>query len=145
MKIKTAIFASALAILASGCNTFRASQDNLFLDEEGNVLTVTYGRLDKKHKSVFKSPVPGDGREFETESNLAVKVTLPGPNGKNLKLYECINLLPTGTMYMTDDTEWLYLANGFSCTVYKKNQDGSDYDTWYQGILCERPSARKIK
>ena len=41
-----------LAFLA-GCQSYTVSQLNAFVDEDGNILRVTYGRLEKDHVSHF--------------------------------------------------------------------------------------------
>jgi len=129
--VKTMIVAAAAAALAAGCNTFTATQTSSFADENGNILTVTYGQLEDNHETVFVSPV--DGRRIDMKSRLAVRLELPG--GKRVKAYQCMNMLATGTMYKTDDDKWLFHANGTTCSLYLVDEKGTDWVLVFDGTL----------
>lgn len=126
--------AGALTALALvGCATFTRTQTNLFVDEDGNVISVDYGTRSKDH--VFDMVSPANGQPMTFSSELMVKVTLP--NGDRITAYRCFNPIPVGTMYMTDDEEWKYLANGFNCTIYRRLPDKSDYVAAFDGVLAK--------
>ena len=65
------------------------------------------------------------------------------PNGDDFLAWECMNTLPVGTMYRTDDEKWMYHANGISCRVFKKAVNPStgqdDYLEIFEGVICEGP------
>ena len=131
----------ALAILlalVAGCTTFEKRQSDVFADEEGNVIGVDYGVGSKDH--IFMVPSPGNGKLVEYKSNLMVKVTLP--DGNRITGYRTLNTFPVGTMYMTENEDWIYLANGFSCRIYMRVElsDGSrDYMLVFEGNLSSAP------
>ena len=126
-------FATVAVLALAGCATFTRSQTNLFVDEDGNCISVDYGTRSKDH--VFKMISPGNGQPMEFSSPLMVKITLP--NGDRISAYRCFNPLPVGTMYMTDNERWKYLANGFSCTIYEQLPDESDYVHVFDGVLAK--------
>ena len=130
-KLAALALAFALVLAGAGCNTFTAVQKSSFIDEDGNRATVVYGQLEKDHKTQVKSPI--DNRPIDMSSRLAVEVTLP--TGKSIRAYQCMNLLPTGTMYKTDDGKWLFHANGTLCSIYIVNETGDDYILVFDGTL----------
>ena len=132
MNMKMAILAAASAILA-GCNTFTVTQTNAFVDDDGNVLTVRYGHLESERTTTVRNPLTR--KDVEMSSRLAVSLTLPEPNGSELMAYQCMNFLPSGTMYGTDDGKWLFLANGITSAVYLINEDKTDYVLVFSGIM----------
>ena len=132
MKTRMAILAAASVILA-GCNTFVVNQTSAFVDDDGNVLTVRYGQLEKERTTTVKNPLTR--KDVEMRSRLAVSLTLPKPNGSELMAYQCMNFLPSGTMYSTSDGKWLFLANGISSAVYLINEDKTDYLLVFSGIM----------
>lgn len=127
---KTIVLLFAAAALA-GCNTFTPSQTSSFADEDGHIVSVTYGTLKKEHRTEFVSPV--DGRKIDMKSKLAVGVKLP--DGGQWRAYQCMNMLPTGTMYKTDDGKWLFHANGTTCSVYLIDESHRDYILVFDGTL----------
>jgi len=118
----------------SGCQSYEIVQTNVFADDDGNVIVVDYGRSESEHVNTFVSPTNGKTMDFH--SKLVVKVTLP--NGDRFKAWQCMNFLTTGTMYKTDNEEWMLLANGFSSVVYRQDEDnGKNYREVFRGVLCD--------
>lgn len=133
MTLAFAVLAAALA----GCVSFTPQQTSLFTDENGNLVSVDYGRSEKDHVSKFTAP---NGKELTMKSRLGVRVTLP--DGEGFLGWECMNPLRSGTMYRSDNEKWMYHANGISCTVFRKavNPQGmEDYLLVFEGIICEGP------
>ena len=121
-------------VLVAGCQSYTIVQRNVFADDDGNVVSVEYGRSEKNHVNTFKSPV--NGEEMEFKSKLVVLAELP--DGDSFKAWQCMNFLPYGTMYKTDDEEWMLLANGFSCTVYHQDErNETRYREVFRGVLCD--------
>ena len=129
--------ASLAALVLAGCASFTPMQTSLFTDEDGNVISVDYGRAEKDHESKFTAP---NGKVMTMKSKLAVKVTLP--DGTDFVAWECMNTLPSGTMYKSDNEKWMYHANGITCQVFTAsvNPEGkNDYLLIFEGIICEGP------
>ena len=121
-------------VLVTGCQSYTIVQRNVFADDDGNVVSVEYGRSEKNHVNTFKSPV--NGEEMEFKSKLVVLAELP--DGDSFKAWQCMNFLPYGTMYKTDNEEWMLLANGFSCTVYRQDErNETRYQEVFRGVLCD--------
>ncbi len=130
------LFAAALLLLA-GCASFIPQQTSLFTDEDGNLVSVEYGRSEDDHESKFTAP---NGKVLTMKTKLGVRVTLP--DGDGFVGWECMNPLMTGTMYRSNDEEWMYHANGISCQVFQKSVNPSgkqDYLVVFEGIICEGP------
>lgn len=127
----------ALVALATGCQSYTIVQRNVFADDDGNVVSVDYGRSESDHVNTFVSPATG--KEMEFRSKLMVKVVLP--DGDDFKAWQCMNFLPRGTMYMTDNEEWKVLMNGFSLCVYHRTGEPAprDYLEVYRGVICDTP------
>ena len=124
----------ALAMLMAGCQSYTIVQRNVFVDDRGNAVAVEYGRSESEHVNTFRSPVTGEEMEFK--SKLVVLAELPG--GDSFKAWQCMNFLPYGTMYKTDNERWMLLANGFSCTIYRQSEsDETQYREVYRGVLCD--------
>ena len=119
-----------LAFLA-GCQSYTVSQLNAFVDEDGNILRVTYGRLEKDHVSTFR--VPNKDVEQPFRSKLMVIVDMP--DGDSFKAYQTMNMLGQGTLYQTSNKEYLFHAMGISCGVYKRNADKETYSEAFIGVL----------
>ena len=130
------------AALLQGCQSYQIVQRNVFADDDGRVIVVDYGRSDSDHHNTFVSPVTGKEMDFHTR--LVVKVQLP--DGDTIKAWQCMNFLPRGTMYMTDNEEWKVLANGFSCIIYHRTGEKppKDYLEVYRGVICDTPD-REVK
>ena len=132
----------ALLLSLAGCQSYVIVQRNVFADDDGNIVSVEYGRSESDHVNTFKSPVTG--KEMEFKSKLVVLATLP--DGDTFKAWQCMNFMPRGTMYRTDDDEWMLLANGFSCTVYHQvKEDTTQYAEVYRGVLCDIDDSVKVK
>jgi len=126
------LFTSLTAVL--GCQSYTIVQRNVFADDDGNVVSVEYGHSESDHVNTFISPTTG--KEMEFRSKLVVRAELPG--GTSFKAWQCMNFLSRGTMYRTDNDEWMLLANGFSCTVYRQTEeDETRYQEVFRGVLCE--------
>ena len=127
-------YLAGLLVLA-GCQSYAVVQRNVFADDDGNVVSVEYGRSERNHVSTFKSPV--NGEEMEFKSKLVVLAELP--DGDSFKAWECMNsFLPYGTMYRTDNRKWMLHANGFSCTIYRQTEeDETKYQEVFRGVLCD--------
>ena len=122
------------ALLLTGCQSYTIVQTNVFADDDGNVITVDYGRSETDHVNTFRAPTNGKTMEFK--SKLMVKVTLP--DGDRFKAWQCMNFLTSGTMYKTDNEEWMLLANGFSSIVYHQDErDETRYREVFRGVLCD--------
>ena len=120
--------------ILSGCQSYDIVQTNVFADDDGNVVVVDYGRSESDHVNTFVAPT--NGKEMEFKSKLMVKVTLP--NGDRFKAWQCMNFLSMGTMYKTDNEEWMLLANGFSSVIYHQNEaNETRYDEVFRGVLCD--------
>lgn len=129
--------AAALFALFAGCTSFSPQQSSMFTDSDGNIVAVEYGRSKSDHKSNFTAP---NGKVVEMKSKLGVRVTLP--DGERFLAWECMNVLPSGTMYRSDNEKWMYHANGISCRVFEKAQNANgedDYLEVFEGIICEGP------
>ena len=123
----------ALMALA-GCRSYTIVQRNFFSDDDGSVVSVEYGHAESVHVNTFVSPVTG--KEMEFKSKLLVVAHLP--DGDSFKAWQCMNFLPRGTLYKTDDEQWMLLAHGFSCIIYEQTkEDKTKYLEVYRGILCE--------
>ena len=126
---------SALAaVLLQGCQGYTIVQRNVFVDDRGNAVAVEYGRSESEHVNTFRSPV--NGEEMEFRSKLVVRAELP--DGDTFKAWQCMNFLPYGTMYRTDNEEWMLHANGFTCVIYQQTEeDETKYREVYRGVLCD--------
>ena len=125
-----------LVACAAGCQSYTIVQRNVFVDEDRNVVVVDYGRSDSDHVNTFVSPVTG--QEMEFRSKLVVKALLP--DGDTIKAWQCMNFLPRGTMYQTDNGKWKLLANGFSCIIYHRTDETPPrYLEVYRGVICDTP------
>ena len=133
MKLKLSSIAAAF-LLAAGCNSYRIVQTNVFSDEDGRIVSVDYARAENDHVNTFVSPVTG--KEMEFKSKLLIKAVLF--DGDSFKAWQCMNFMRSGTMYKTDDEEYMFLASGFSCVAYKREEDGR-YAEIYRGVLCDSP------
>ena len=124
-----------LALLILGCQSYEIVQQNVFADDDGNVVVVDYGRSDSDHYNTFISPTTG--KEMDFHSKLMVRVRLP--DGDTIKAWQCMNFLPRGTLYMTDNGEWKALANGFSFIIYHRTDEPPprDYLEVYRGVICD--------
>jgi len=137
-----AFAAAALLALAAGCQSYTIVQQNVFVDDDGNVVVVGYGRSESDHVNTFIAPTTG--KEMEFRSRLVVRAELP--DGERFTAWQCMNFLARGTMYKTDDEEWMLLANGFSCTVYRRTkEDETRYLEVYRGVLCDTPETASRK
>ena len=128
----------ALALLLAGCQSYEIVQRLVFADDDGNVVIVDYGRSESEHYNDFISPVTGKKMEFH--SKLMLKAQLP--NGDTIKAWQCMNFLPRGTMYMTDNEEWKLLQDSFSFSVYHRTGEPPprDYLEVYRGVVCDTPA-----
>lgn len=131
-----------LAATLSGCLSYTIVQRNVFADDDGNIVSVEYGRSERDHVNTFVSPVTG--KEMEFKSKLMVIAHLP--DGDSFKAWQSMNFLPRGTMYKSDNEKWQLLANGFSCIIYY-NDDGKsgEYREIYRGVLCDIDSNTKVE
>ena len=129
---------AAMLVMFAGCVSFTPQQACMFTDHEGNIVSVEYGHSKKDHVSKFTAP---NGKVLDMKTKLGVRVTLP--DGDGFLAWECMNTLPVGTMYRTDDEKWMYHANGISCRVFKKSVNPStgqdDYLEIFEGVICEGP------
>jgi hypothetical protein len=132
--VKVLSVIAAVALIA-GCNSYRVVQTNVFSDEEGRVISVDYGRAEQDHVGKFISPVTGEEMDFK--SKLLVKVVLY--DGDSYKAWQCMNFMRSGTMYKTDNEEYMFLAGGFTCNVYRRD-DAGRYVEIYRGVICDSPN-----
>ncbi len=132
--MKGFLFIVVTGLLLAGCESYDIMQRSMFSDEDGNMVEVAFGRGEDVHVNYFTSP--SNGKKLEFKSRLVVEVELP--DGDSFVAWQCMNMLANGTMYRTDDEEWMLLVTGFSCKVYCRNEDVEDrYDEVYRGILCD--------
>ena len=129
--------ACAAALCLAGCQSYDILQTNVFSDDDGFIVTVEYGRSESDHVNTFVAPT--NGQEMEFKSKLVVRVHLP--DGDSFKAWQCMNFLGRGTTYRTDDGEWMLLATGFGCQVYRRLPDGENYREVYRGVICEAPKS----
>lgn len=117
-----------------GCQSYTIVQRNVFADDDGNIVSVQYGRSEKDHVNTFISPATG--KEMDFRSKLVVVAALP--DGEVFTAWQCMNFLSRGTMYQTDNKKWMLLVNGFSCTIFRKAEGEADrYQEVFRGVLCE--------
>ena len=134
--LRAAALSALFAALATGCQSYAIVQKNVFVDEDGNVVVVEYGRGEREHVNTFIAPTTG--REMEFRSRLVVCAEMP--DGTRFTAWQCMNFLARGTMYKTDNERWMLLADGFSCAVYRRAEgDGAQYEEVYRGVLCDTP------
>ena len=134
--LRAAALSALFAALAAGCQSYAIVQKNVFVDEDGNVVVVEYGRGEREHVNTFIAPTTG--REMEFRSRLVVCAEMP--DGTRFTAWQCMNFLARGTMYKTDNERWMLLADGFSCAVYRRAEgDGAQYEEVYRGVLCDTP------
>lgn len=130
-----AFFIFAVLALA-GCRSYRIVQRNVFSDEDGYLVTVSYGVAEREHVNTFVSPMTG--KEMPFKSKLVVEVDLP--DGDSFKAWQCMNFQSRGTMYKTDSGRWQILVNGFSCVLFRQSlDDPAAYQPVYRGVLCDTP------
>ena len=131
-------------MLVAGCQSYTINQRLIFADDDGNVVTVDYGRSESEHHNTFISPA--NGKEMDFHSKHMVKVHLP--DWDDFKAWECMSFLPpaTGTMYKTDNDEWKVLTSGFSFSIYHRTGEPAprDYLEVFRGVLCDIPD-RDVK
>ena len=138
---RTAAAALSLAF-AAGCQSYSIVQKNVFVDEDGNVVTVEYGRSSREHVNTFIAPTTGKKMDFR--SKLVVCAELP--DGTSFTAWQCMNFFVRGTMYKTDNERWMLLADGFTCVVYRQTkEDETRYKEVYRGVLCDTPDVGAAK
>lgn len=140
MKLRSLLALAVLGLALSGCQSYDIVQSNIFSNDDGYSVRVDYGRSSSDHVNVFRNPATGKDVEFK--SRLVVDVCLP--DGETFTAWQCMNFLRSGTMYRTDDEEWLVLVNGFTCFIYVKDPIPTDpgrYREIYRGLLCESPKS----
>jgi len=141
METARAVVLSAIVTAFAGCQSWEVRQANIFSDEDGRIVRVEYGRSESVHRNKFISPVTG--KEMDFESKLVVRVTMP--DGDRFTAWQCMNFLRSGTMYKTDNEQWMVLANGFSTIVYAREKDSGRYAEAYRGVLCETTDKKAAK
>ena len=140
--LRTSACLLAASLFLPGCQSYDIVQKNVFADDDGNVVVVSYGRSGSDHVNTFVSPVTGE--ELEFKSKLMVKIELP--DGDTFKAWQCMNFLPSGTMYKTDNEEWIVYVNGFTCALYcQTEEDDTRYLEVYKGVLCDTPEMKDVK
>ena len=128
-------------LLTAGCSTFRATQMDAFIDEDGNVLQARYGELTKPYKYQIVSPV--NGASLTCEDKRMVQVRLPDPNGSWIDCYVCQNDSPKGKMYATRDGKWKYWTIGIASRLYLQNETKDDYLLVFEGKFFTAGSGPK--
>jgi len=161
--LHASLFVFLAALLLQGCQSYTIVQRNMFTDDDGNVVVVEYGRSEKDHVNTFVAP--GTGREVESKSKLMVRVRFDenvrdylevlgrGSVTNRIELadqtftaWQCMNFLPRGTMYRTDNDKWMLLANGLSCTIFRQTkEDKKNYLEVFRGVLCKIDDSCKVK
>ena len=134
--LRTSACLLAASLFLPGCQSYDIVQKNVFADDDGNVVVVSYGRSGSDHVNTFVSPVTGE--ELEFKSKLMVKIELP--DGDTFKAWQCMNFLAKGTMYQTDDREWKVLVVGFSAVIYHQTDEKPPrYLEVFRGVICDTP------
>ena len=142
MRCRLSNMLAVLALTLAGCQSYTIVQRNVFADDAGNVVSVEYGRSASDHVNTFISPA--SGQEMEFKSKLVVIAELP--DGDSFKAWQCMNFLPYGTMYRTDNDRWMLLANGFTCVIYRQtDEDETRYREVYRGVLCDIDKDVKVE
>lgn len=132
-------FAAAIAAALAGCASFERTQTDAFVDEDGYMIRVDYGLRSKDH--IFMVPSPGNGKLVEYRSKLMVRVTLP--DGDSFSAYRTLNSMPIGTMYMSDNEEWIFLTKGYWATVqHRDSPDSIDYSGVFEGYIRKGVDAK---
>ena len=137
-RLRAALAAFCAALSLQGCNSFMPVFHNSFIDDDGNIIHVESGRLEKDH--VTKVVSPGNGKLVDYHTREAVRVTLP--DGRRFLAYQTLNTFPVGTMFKTDDDELVYVTNGLACRVYAMLTDGSDHLLVFEGNLTKGDGAK---
>ena len=123
---------SFFILLLAGCASFRRTQRDMFIDDDGYLVHVEYGERSSPHR--YKMVSPMNGRSIDCESKLMVRVQLP--DEKWITCYFCQNDFTYGTMYSTDDGDWKYFTTGLECAVFRKDTRRNDYLIVYKGTAC---------
>ena len=126
-------------LLLAGCESFYLSQSDMFVDEDGAVIAVEYGKIDRDHVSTFIAP---NGKELEFKSRFSVRVVMP--DGASFQAYQCFNELLSGALYRSDNGRWTYHANGSSCTVYEQIEEKL-YKPVFSGVVCRGPGKPSVE
>ena len=141
----TAIFAAAAALACAGCATFRGTQKDAFIDDEGNILRVEYGVSSREY--TYKLVSPMNGAEIDGHDVKMVRVLTPEPENDKLTFYICQNPSPKGTMYETKDKKWKFLTVGIWCALYLWDPEEGQYLLVFEGdsnpAILEEDKARK--
>lgn len=137
MKLKFAylLAASFSLLLFSGCTSFNLKQSVRFINDDGKIIAVDYGTGDSEYVTKFTAPMTGRQMEFKSKN----RVHLTMPDGSAFYAFECVNELRTGTMYQSENEEWYYHANGFTCTVYHRVGSTRDLAPVFRGVVCQSP------
>jgi hypothetical protein len=128
-----------ISFVVAGCSSLQLAQTMLFLDDNGNVIKVDYLRSNKPYVTQVKSPFNGEMVDFSAK--LLVVVTMP--DGYDFEAWQTLNTLPSGTMYKSKDSRWLYHARGITSSVYEQTIDKSDYKLVYEGVMCSGGDMKK--
>lgn len=130
------VVCAAVGLALAGCQSYRIVQKNVFSDEDGYLVTISYGVAEREHVNTFVSPMTG--KEMDFKSKLVVEVDLP--DGDSFRAWQCMNYQARGTMYRTDNGRWQILVNGFTCFVYRQSKENPKaYQPVYCGVLCDTP------
>jgi len=125
-----------LLLAAAGCSSYEIKQTSHFANDDGKIVRVDYGRAEKDHVNTFVSPA--NGKTLEHKTKLVVEVTMP--DGEDFTAWQCMNFNSNGTMYRTDDEEWVFLASGFTCRIAQRDtRYRSGYRDVFAGVLCNTP------
>ena len=130
---------AAAFVIVAGCNTITSVQTMHFVDDNGNIVKVDYKRSEKEHVGKCKSPMNGAEMDFRTK--LLVDVTMP--DGFEFSAWQTLNVLPSGTMYRSDDERWLFHARGITSSVYERTIDKTDYKLVYEGVMYSGLDTKK--
>lgn len=118
-------------LLVTGCATFRPTQADAFVDDDGNVIVVEYGERSKPYTYQIKSPM--NGNTLDCQDTKMVRIRLPKPDEKVIVCRLCQNDSPKGTMYATTDGKWKFLTIGVASRVYLWYPKENDYLLVFEG------------
>ncbi len=134
MKRFLLLFVSATLFACAGCNTFHATQQHAFCDNDGNILTARYGALEKPYTYYITSPV--NGVKLPCQDRNIVKLKLPHPNDSWITCYIRQNFFSYGTAYGTRDDKWVYVTMGLKCQLWVWDPDRHDYCLVFEGSFA---------
>jgi hypothetical protein len=134
MKFLNILFVALAASMLPGCASFLLQQTDSFVDGDGNVITVEYGRRSRPYEYEIVSPI--NGFKLPCKDDKMVRIMLP--DQKQITCRLCQNDSPRGqgTMYMTTDKRWKFLTVGLASWIFIRDEARRDYLLVFEGNLA---------